>query len=315
MLPAVREEGTRLGLAAVGVASAVDGVRQVYEWATSVICAAISYLPPEQVSPESEPHGLIARIARGADYHQVLRGKLHELAKAILMRHPSARLEICVDTNPLPERKLAVLSGIGWRGRNGCVYVEGCGSWVALGEIVTDLPLEDPTAHQLEDRCGDCRRCIDACPTKAIREPHRIDRGRCLSALTQASGSIHDYLRPTMGNRIYGCDVCQEVCPQNAGTVATNPEFAGQVFPGAFPGILPLIEMTPSYYDAVVKGTSIGWIRRNRIRRNAAIAAGNLKCESALTALTPLLSDENPMLRETAEWAIKEIEGSASKRK
>lgn len=314
-IDALGQRANGLGLAALGITSATDEVRNAYPWAQSVVCAAISYLPPESEFPVDTPRGLIARIARGADYHLVLREKLAQLEKLIAAEHPAARIEICVDTCALPERKLAILSGIAWRGKNGSVFVEGCGSWVVLGEIVTDLSLQSGVkpAHSV-DRCGDCTRCIDACPTRAITAPYQIDCTRCLSALTQSSGSIHPDLRPAMGNRIYGCDVCQEVCPQNEGISPTTPEFGHDTFPGAHPELLPLIGLTAQDFRGQVASSSIGWIRRTRIRRNAAIAAGNLKCEDAIPALTDMLADENPVLREAAEWAIKEISGKPSKK-
>ena len=140
-----------------------------------------------------------------------------------------------------------------------------------------------------------------------------MDKSRCLSALTQCSGSIALEFRKAIGNRIYGCDICQEVCPQNARVRPQSPEFASDVFPGANPELIPLIDLSPSDFRNNVKNSSIGWIRRTRIRRNAAIAAGNNKCEAAVPALARMLDDENPMLRGTAAWALGEI-GSASAR-
>lgn len=303
-----------LGLAAVGIAPAIDEVRREFDWARSVNCAAVSYLPPEIGVGRRllQRTGLVARVARGADYHTVMREKLTRLAETISEAHPSARIEICVDTSPLPERKLAVLSGIAWRGKNGSVFVESCGSWVALGEIVTDIAIQSD-AEPSHSKCGDCTRCIDACPTKAIVAPYEIDCRRCLSAITQSSESIHPDLRAAMGNRIYGCDVCQEVCPQNMGIQPTTPEFAAHVFPGAHPELIPLISMTAKEFKKTVAPSSIGWVRRTRIRRNAAIAAGNLKSTEAIPALTEMLADENPVLRETAEWAIMEVTGRLAK--
>lgn len=305
MIDALKTKAAALGLAAVGITPATDDVRGLSDWAGSVVCAAISYLPPDS-QPIESPHGLVARVARGADYHTVLREKLERLAEVISQEHPSARLEVCVDTCPLPERKLAIAAGIAWRGKNGNVFVEGCGSWVALGEIVTDLPLT-PTKSPEVDRCGDCTRCIDSCPTKAIAAPYEINYKKCLSALTQASDSITPDLRTAMGNRIYGCDVCQEVCPQNSGIAATATEFATSIFPGAHPELIPLINLTADEFREMIAPSSIGWIRRTRIRRNAAIAAGNLKCTEAIPALTKMLADENPMLRETATWALEQF--------
>ena len=282
MIEHLRQLGRELGLDAVGIAPATEEVRRVYPWARSVVCAAISYLPPERPVSNNAPRGWVARFARSVDYHVVLRAKLDKLAN--VLASAGARTEICVDTNPLPERKLAVLAGIAWRGWNGCVFVEGCGSWVALGEVVTDLDL--PAASVVEaDRCGDCRDCIEACPTGAITAPYIVDRSRCLSHITQAGGVISDGMKAKLGDRIYGCDTCQEVCPQNGEVVPTTPEFAEDVFPGANPELMPLIELSKAEFDDRVRHSSIGWIGRNRIRRNAAIALGNVKRQPA-----PLLS-------------------------
>jgi len=312
MNDALKHKARELGLAAVGIAPAIEEVQQAFVWARSVVCAAISYLPPESKPPSGVPCSLVARVARGADYHTVLREKLTQLAQAISTEHPRARVEVCVDTCPLPERKLAVLAGIAWRGKNGNVFVDGDGSWVALGEIVTDIQA-DVQPPQSIDRCGDCRRCIDACPTKAIIAPYEIDCDRCLSALTQVSGSIPVEMRAAMGNRIYGCDVCQEVCPQNESISPVTPEFARDIFPGAAPELLPLISLSAKEFKETVAASSIGWIRRTRIRRNTAIAAANLRSEAAMPALLEMLEDENPVLREVAKWAVKEIAGSPSK--
>ena len=302
MIDALRQRARELGLAAVGIAPATDEVTRAFGWARSVVCVAISYLPPhfdtvailssEELAyrrsdllsasgvEDDVPRGLVARFARGADYHLVLREKLARLAEVITQEHPAARAEICVDTNPLPERKLAVLAGIAWRGKNGCVFVEGCGSWVALGEIVTSAPIQSGVEQpQSKDLCGDCTRCIDACPTKAIIAPYQIDRSRCISALTQAGRAIAPDLRAAMGNLIYGCDICQEVCPHNAGIEPVTPEFAVDVFPGAHPELMPLVDLTAEDFREHVAGSSIGWIRRTRIRRNASIAAENLSSE------------------------------------
>lgn len=304
MVDVLRKTGKDVGLAAVGVAPAIDEVRAVFPWARSVVCAAICYLPPEEAPADDQPRGLVARFARGADYHTVMRAKLEPLADAV--RSAGGRAEVCVDTAPIPERKLAVLAGIAWRGWNGNVFVEGCGSWAALGEAVTDLDLPASEALTI-DRCADCGRCMRKCPTGAITEPYVVDRSRCLSAITQASGSIPKEMRRKLANRIYGCDVCQEVCPQNARVKPSAPEFSEHCFPGAHPELIPLISLGPREFRERVKNSSIGWIGRTRIRRNAAIAAGNLKAREAETALREMFEDENPVLHESAEWALGEV--------
>jgi epoxyqueuosine reductase len=272
----LRKWAVELGLNGAGIAPAIEEVRAVFPWARCVVCAAISYLPPEDGPEDDKPRGLVAQFARGADYHKVLRDKLSRLSEAIRSEHPEARLEICVDTTPLPERKLAVLAGIAWQGWNSNVFAEGCGSWVSLGEIVTDLELPASTPLDI-DRCPDCGLCMRHCPTGAITAPYVVDRGKCLSQLTQSRGAIPRELRPKLGNRIYGCDTCQEVCPQNAGIEPTTPEFAERLFPGTYPELIPLIELTPAGFAERVRTSSIGWIGRRRIRRNAALAAENLR--------------------------------------
>ncbi len=279
------------------------------------MAAAVSYLPPEPDADSNVPggdRGLVARVARGADYHPVMRGKLSEVAARLLGRYPNARLKICVDTTPLPERRLSVLAGVGWLGRNCCIYTGEGGSWVALGEIVTDLDLPAPEPLASVDRCGDCRRCIDACPTGAIWDCGEgcravFDGSRCLSRLTQASGIIPTRMRRALGNRIYGCDICQEVCPQNAGVRPSTPEFAKAMFPGAHPELIPLITISPDEFGSTVQPSSIGWIRRRRIRRNAVIAAGNLKCMAAVSLLEKTLQDQDANLSAYARWASREI--------
>ncbi|MCL5102770.1 MAG: tRNA epoxyqueuosine(34) reductase QueG [Armatimonadetes bacterium] len=293
-----------LGLHDLGVAPAVDEARKMYPWAKAVIVAAISYLPPEVEIGNERLCGWVARFARGADYHDVMREKLGRVADALRLEHPKAKMEICVDTCPLPERKLAVLAGIAWRGKNGNVFVDGCGSYVALGEIVTnlDLPIAEPLSI---DRCGDCEQCLRECPTGAITEPYRVDAPRCVSQLTQMSGTIPPELRRAIGGRIYGCDTCQEVCPQNAGIEPKTPEFAVNRSPGLD---LPLlIKLDKQTFNKLIRRSPIGWIRRTRIRRNAAVAAGNLKCEEAVPGLLDMLEDENPVLSSHAAWALEEM--------
>ncbi|MHB9035570.1 MAG: tRNA epoxyqueuosine(34) reductase QueG [Armatimonadota bacterium] len=306
MVSDLRKLASELGLAALGIAPAIPEVQKSFPWAKSVVVTAICYLPPESAVTDYIPRGWVARVARSSDYHDVLRDKLSRLTEQIESRHPNARTEICVDTSPLPERKLALIGGIAWRGKNGNVFVEGCGSYAALGEIITDIDI--PYVQSLEvDRCGECDRCVRACPTGAIIAPGVIDCSKCLSALTQSGGIIPNELRHAMGNRIYGCDTCQEVCPQNAKIEPSAPEFAENIFPGACPELIPLIELSAEGFREMVKESSIGWIRRARIRRNAAIAAGNLRTEQAVPALTRMLEDENPILREHAAWALGQI--------
>jgi epoxyqueuosine reductase len=303
MITDLRKTASDLRLADIGVAPAIPEVRNIYPWACSVVTAAICYLPPEQTIPDEKPRGVVARIARSADYHTVLRAKLNILADQIKLAAPIAQVDICVDTTPIPERKLAVLSGIAARAKNGNVFVEGCGSYAALGGVVTDIELF--SGKPLEaDICGDCDLCIKACPARAIISPGIIDRSKCVSALTQSSGPIPLDLREKMGKQIYGCDACQEVCPHNRNIKSVASEFAEDVLPGAYPEIIPLITMSEQDFQDNVKNSSIGWIGRARIRRNAIIAAGNLHCEDTVSVLKEVTRGESAMLSEYSVWAI-----------
>lgn len=294
------------GFAALGTAPAINEVKALFGWAESVIVGIISYLPPESKPADNNPRGLIARVAQSFDYHEVMRIKLSRLKEELTLLYPKARFEICVDTNPLPERKLAVLAGVAWRGRNGNVFAEGCGSYISIGEIITDIKLSVSEVI-LNERCGSCGLCVKACPAQAIVGFGKIDTKRCVSALTQLSGVIPHEMTSKIGTCIYGCDACQEVCPQNAGICCLSADFPAVDYPGAYPEIIPLIKLTAHDYKTKLKSTSIGWIRRTRIRRNAAIAAGNLRCEEALPALAEMLEDENPVLRNHALEAIEKI--------
>lgn len=305
MVDELQAIGEAVGLRAVGVAPAIDEVQSVFPWARSVVCATICYLPPEAPELNDKPRGLIARFARSADYHVVMREKLERLSELIVSA--GGRAEVCVDTTPIPERKLAVLAGIAWRGWNGNAFVEGCGSWASLGEVVTDLELQTSLPLTI-DRCVNCGRCIRKCPTKAIIEPGVVDVSRCLSALTQVRGSIPANLREALGNRLYGCDVCQEVCPQNAGVRPSAPEFGEDRFPGAHPELVDLIRLSQQDFKERVGKSAIGWLRRARIRRNAAIAAGNLAAADATPALREMIEEGDPVLREAAAWALAEIQ-------
>lgn len=306
MLDLLAEQAALHGIQAIGAAPAVDEVRAFHPWAESVVCIAVSYLPPDPGPQPDGVRGLVARFARSADYHAVVREKLALLAELITTLNGSYRQEIHVDTGPLPERMLAILSGIGWLGRNCCVYVDGCGSYVAVGEIVTAARIPASETRQ-PSRCGDCTLCVDACPTGALHRDGKLDRSRCLSHISQSGQTIPDELRAAFGNRLYGCDVCQQVCPNNTGVTPANAEFAQPQFPGAYPDLLPLLNMAKYEFDRTVKPSSIGWIGRLRLRRNSAVAAGNSANADAIPELREMLSDPNEVIRSHAEWALQRL--------
>ena len=190
--------------------------------ARSVICLAASYVPPA----DADRDGLVARYARGADYHEVLQRRCAALIEAVRAIEPSFVGRAFVDSGPVMERSLAAAAGLGWIGRNACMFVEGAGSYCVLAEIVCNLPL--PPGNPIPPRCGDCRACVAACPTGALKEDGLVDARCCISYLTiEHRGPIDPQFWPQMGARLFGCDVCQSVCPCNRNLPAGDGELLG----------------------------------------------------------------------------------------
>jgi epoxyqueuosine reductase len=278
--------------------------------AKSIISVALSYLSEdadqsEIRNPKSEiPRGLMACFSRGLDYHQVIQERLFALA-GDLGSHVEVRS--FADTGPLVDRSAAIRAGIGSRGKNTCVYAGEYGSWVVLGELLTDLEIEpDPPAPL--DICGECDECMKACPTGAISAPYTVDARICLSRVTQSKGFIPHSLREKMGARIYGCDTCQSACPLNKDSKPGNvEEFRPSMGLGASPELPPLLNMTPEEFKERVAQTTAGWIRRTRFRRNVAIALGNVGDPVAVPGLVEALADPEPVIRGHAAWALGRI--------
>jgi epoxyqueuosine reductase len=276
--------------------------------ARSLICCALSYLRPSEPDAPARGSltGVVARFARGRDYHLVLRERLAVVEDRLKELVPGCSTRILCDTGPLMDRAAAMASGLGWAGKNACVFAGESGSWVVLGEIVTDaeLPFDEPFRDHL---CGSCELCLAACPTGAIVSPFEIDLNRCISHLTQMSGIIPRELRPLMGTMIYGCDICQEVCPQNASAVPGDPSGLEPGPVPAYPDLIGLLEMTQREFESSLKKGSPGWIGRNRLRRNACVALGNLGDPAAVPALLKALHDPSAVVRAHAAWALGRI--------
>ena len=275
--------------------------------ARSIISIALSYLS-DRSDPSDGPRGWVARFSRGLDYHQVIQERLFALSGDIQTKL-GRRVEVrsFADTGPLVDRSAAIRACIGSRGKNTCVYAGEYGSWVVLGELLTDLELEpDPPAPL--DICGECDTCMKACPTGAIRAPYAVDARICLSQVTQSKGFIPHLLREKMGARIYGCDTCQSACPLNKAAKPGNvEEFRPSRGLGASPDLLPLLNMTPAEFKEKVTPTTAGWIRRTRFRRNVAIALGNIGDPVAVPGLVEALSDPESVIRGHAAWALGRI--------
>jgi epoxyqueuosine reductase len=265
--------------------------------ARSVICLAVGYAPRDEPAP-----GIIARYARGKDYHDVLRARCKALMKRIGKAAPDFRGRAFVDSAPIMERTLAASAGVGWIGRNGCLIVPNLGSYVVLCEIVCNLPLT-PDAP-VPDGCADCRACVAACPTGAIQEGGLIDARGCVSYLTiEHRGDIEQEHWPRMGCRVFGCDACQEACPRNRELPAGAAELLGQAAPLGGAGLADILRWTEREWDAATRGSAVRRAKLPTLLRNAVIAAGN----SGDPSLAPPLSElalRLPELAKIVRWAL-----------
>lgn len=251
---------------------------QILPSAKSIICTAVSYKRPgPDAAATDQPTGHVSSYARGRDYHVVLRGMLEAL-RAEMHRTIDTPFEsrAFVDTGPLIERELAAAAGLGWIGKNTMLMHERLGSFLFLGEIVTTLELA-PDAPAT-DHCGTCTRCLDACPTDAFPAPHQLDASRCLSYLTiEHRGDVPLELARQAGDWIYGCDVCQDVCPFNTkAPLGRNAELAAERIPARVP-LVPLTTLTSGDYRRLTDGTAARRASRQMWQRNAATALSNVQ--------------------------------------
>ncbi|QHT63726.1 tRNA epoxyqueuosine(34) reductase QueG [Paenibacillus lycopersici] len=280
----------------------------------SIIAIAIAYPSKLQDPPKSEPgarRGILARSAWGEDYHTVLRERLRRLESWLRERVPEGRFLSMVDTGALSDRAVALRAGIGWSGSNCAIITPEWGSWVYLGEMITNLPL--PPDKPVTESCGDCTVCIDACPTDALVAPGQLNAQRCISYVTQTKGLVSDELMRKIGNRLYGCDTCQIVCPENKGKHASHhPELAPDN-ELVKPLLVPLLTMGNREFKERYGSNASAWRGRKPIQRNAVIALGNFKDEASIPALEGVLRDDPRFeLRATAAWSLGRIGGEAS---
>ncbi|MNR84011.1 Epoxyqueuosine reductase [compost metagenome] len=279
--------------------------RQVLPEARSVIALFHPYHPGPLEGPLTDvPRGRFARYALGDDYHDVTASKLRALAAEL--EDPTAR--VYTDTGPFLERSVASRAQIGWTGKSGLLIHPKLGTYGFLAEIVTvrELPVAE-TPHP--DRCGTCTRCLDVCPTGALVAPGLVDSRRCISYLTiEHRGPIPHALRPLIGDWVYGCDLCQEVCPWNRKAPASQ-EPAFQPKPERiFPRLTDLLLMTQEQFSQTFKGSAIKRTKRRGLARNAAIALGNAKDPATVPALKQALeADAEPLVRGAVAWALGQI--------
>jgi len=280
-----------------------------------VISARLDYFPPgvadAQTVMDDADAAYISRYALGRDYHKVLRHRLQSLAEKISAVVGAHQFRVFTDSAPVLEVELASQSGLGWRGKHTLLLNRAHGSWFFLGEIYTDLPL--PVDVPESGHCGTCQACLDICPTQAIVAPYQLDARRCISYLTiELKGSIPVELRPLIGNRIYGCDDCQLVCPWNRfAQTAALPDFA--VRHGLDRARLAeLFAWSEADFNERFAGSAIRRIGHERWLRNLAVALGNAAPSvEAANALKTRLHHPSPLVREHVEWALSQHRPSA----
>jgi epoxyqueuosine reductase len=290
-------------------------LRSTLPWVRSVIVCAINYNTAQPYSTElNDPQrGWIARYAWGQqDYHEAVLNRLRAVESSLRAAVGSSELltRCYVDTGPLVERIYAKYAGVGWIGKNTCILNQKMGSWLFLGVILTSLELEPDLPAP--DRCGSCTRCIDACPTDALVAPYQLDSNRCISYLTiEKRGAIPEDMRTGMGHEVFGCDICQDVCPWNRKASATEAaEF--QPREGLVnPALEWLAGMNDEEFRRKFRGSALRRAKRSGLRRNAVIAMGNSGDESFGPLLERLKTDEDPVVAESAEWAAKRLSAIA----
>ena len=273
-----------------------------------VVSFRMNYWPDEARNAHEvlgEPdRAYVSRYALGRDYHKVMRRSLARLAGDLARRIGTFGYRVCVDSAPVLEKALARNAGLGWIGKHTNLLARDAGSWFFLGEILTDLPL--PLDAPASGHCGTCEACIPACPTQAIVAPYRLDARRCISYLTiENKGAIPEEFRQAMGNRIYGCDDCQLVCPWNKfARAAAHPDF--KVRNGLdSPALVDLFAWTEAEFDERMRGSAIYRIGYERWLRNIAVALGNAPTSQAVTAALRMRREHSSALvREHVEWAL-----------
>jgi epoxyqueuosine reductase len=338
--PAIRAEAERLGFDAVGFAAAAlpgqarqrlaafleaghhgtmawmarraeerSDPRALWPEAASVISLGLSYAPEgDPLASLREPRaGTISAYARGRDYHDVLKGRLKQLAQFVARRFACA-VKVFVDTAPVMEKPLAERAGLGWQGKHTNLVSRRHGSWLFLGEVFTTLAIPPDAPHA--DRCGTCSACLEICPTDAFPAPYRLDATRCIAYLTiEHAGPIPEKLRPLMGNRIFGCDDCLAVCPWNRFARAAREARLAARRDLLAPDLAELAALDERGFRARFAGTPIRRSGRNRLARNVAIAIGNSGDPGLAASAGRLAADADPVVAEAGAWALARLGG------
>lgn len=283
--------------------------KRLLNGAQSIISIALAYPTRIKNQPKSIPgnrRGIFSRTSWGIDYHVVLRERLEKLANFIAQQVDDFQYKLMVDTGELSDRAVAERAGIGFSGKNASIITKEFGSFVYLGEMITNIPFTPD--EPIEDGCGDCRICLDACPTGALVQGGQLNAQKCLSYLSQTKVSLPDKFKEKLGTRLYGCDTCQLVCPYNRRVdFHLHPEFEPEP-EVAKPLLKPMLQKTNREFREKFGHLSGFWRGKNPLQRNAIIALAHYKDETAIDVLEEvLMKDVRPVIRETAAWALGKI--------
>ena len=289
-------------------------LRLAFPWARSLLCVALQYDTPHPYSTDAaaDPaRGWLSRYAWGDDYHEVMKAMLERVRARLQAEAGPCQTRVYVDTGPIVERAYAADAGLGAWGKNTCLLHPEHGSWFFLGELVTDLDLQ-PDAPR-PDMCGSCTACLEACPTGALVAPYQLDATRCISYLTiEVKGALAAERREGLGRHVFGCDICQDVCPWNrrrrrSGGAAFEPR------PGALaPDLAELALLDEEGFRARFRRSPVRRARRRGLLRNVAIALGNSGEPAHRPLLRRLAEDEDAVVREHAAWALQRLEGAGA---
>ncbi len=286
--------------------------RRVLEDARSLIVVAMNYHCGETLT-DDPLRGKISRYAWGEDYHALVKDRLRRLYDFVLGRAPRARGLFYVDTGPVMEKAWGAATSRGWMGKHTNLLTREQGSWFFLGVILLDLELDYDAPE--DDHCGTCTRCIEACPTGAIVAPYVVDARLCISYLTiELRGPIPRKLRSLVGNRIFGCDDCQEVCPWNRFAVRTPEKDFLPRDGGLMPELAPLVGISAEEFNRRFSGSAVRRAKRDGFVRNVVVALGNSRQPQALPALARAMQDASALVREHAAWAVGQVECDESRR-
>jgi epoxyqueuosine reductase len=286
--------------------------RNLHPSARSILAVGVAYWSIDPGKPnDGVVRGRISRYAWGVDYHDLLKERMRSFLQA-LGREVGQPIESrsLVDTARIVDRAVAARAGLGWYGKHSCLIVPGHGSWVMLGEVLLDLDLEPD--KPLDRDCGRCSICLDRCPTGAIVAPYTVSTPRCLSFQTiEQRGPIPHEIRPLMGDWVFGCDVCQEVCPYTkAALPEPDPAFLPKTVENAYPSLHRLLTMTDAEFRDSYRGTPVTRAKRRGLARNAAVALGNIGSEADIATLGQALTGhDEPLVRGHAAWALARIGG------